>query len=67
MSQEELSRRTCIPRGTIHEVENQRHTPGIDRAATLYHYFGLTMDDALADFGIKRRPREAVTPTIAAR
>jgi DNA-binding XRE family transcriptional regulator len=46
-----------VPRATIHEIENLRHTPGIDRAAVLYHYFELTMDDALADFRISRRER----------
>jgi transcriptional regulator with XRE-family HTH domain len=57
LSQEELARRTGVPRGTIHEVENLRHTPALDKAATLYHYFDLTLDDALADFGASRSPR----------
>jgi transcriptional regulator with XRE-family HTH domain len=61
LSQEELARRTGVPRGTIHEIENRRHAPSIDRAATLYHYFGLTLDDALADFGATRQSRTKTT------
>jgi transcriptional regulator with XRE-family HTH domain len=57
LSQEEVAKRMGVPRATIHEIENLRHTPGIDRAAVLYHYFELTMDDALADFRISRRER----------
>jgi transcriptional regulator with XRE-family HTH domain len=60
LSQKELARRTNVPRGTIHEIENLQHEPGIDRAATLYHYFGLTLDDALADFGAGREGRSPV-------
>ena len=61
LSQEELARRTGVPRGTIHEIENLRHTPSLDRAATLYHYFGLTLDEALADFGVSRQKRTTTT------
>jgi len=62
LSQEELSRRTGVPRGTIHEIENARHPATIDRAGRLYHYFGLTLEDALEDYEARSRPREGVPP-----
>jgi transcriptional regulator with XRE-family HTH domain len=67
LSQEELARRCGIPRGTVHEIENARHVPGLDRAARLYHYLGLDLEDALADFEIVSRTREGVTSTVIAK
>jgi transcriptional regulator with XRE-family HTH domain len=56
----EMSRRTGVPVSTIHEIEQVQHTPALDRAATLYYALGLDIEDALADFGVRRVEREEV-------
>jgi transcriptional regulator with XRE-family HTH domain len=50
---DEMHKRTGVPISTIHEIEQMRHTPAVDRAATLYYELGLDLEDALADFGIE--------------
>ena len=66
---EETGRRVGIPTTSVYEIENQKYTPALDRAARLYFFFGLDMEDAFADFGVVKRPRggEVVPKEYAAK
>jgi transcriptional regulator with XRE-family HTH domain len=51
LSQEELARRTGVPRTTLRDAELRLHVPRGDYVARLY--VGLDLDDVLHDFEAK--------------
>jgi transcriptional regulator with XRE-family HTH domain len=65
LSQEELARRTGVPRTTLRDAELRLHVPRGDYVARLYQYVGLDLDDVLHDFEAKRRPGKEVRPESA--